>query len=169
MKDKKKFKVTEHSDGSTTYSPTSGVGFYTPFCLLKKDFKLNTDIPVLLRNAFLLVEILKSIDQSNRVTTSSIQTLGSNFGIGKTAVTTFINELTSSNVLIKISKGWYKVNEGLIIFKQDHAGYLALQQETKSLTQNVTNNYNIVVQEGQSLKDILLARHEQNVRMLSDI
>jgi hypothetical protein len=169
MKDKKKMKVTEHSDGSTTYTPTSGVGFYNPFCLLKKDFKLNTDIPVLLRNAFLLVEILKSIDQSNRVTTSSIQTLGSNFGIGKTAVTTFINELTSSNVLIKISKGWYKVNEGLIIFKQDHAGYLALQQETKSLTQNVTNNYNIVVQEGQSLKDILLARHEQNVRMLSDI
>jgi hypothetical protein len=170
MKDKKKMKVTEHSDGSTTYTPTSGVGFYNPFCLLKKDFKFDTEnLPEGLKYSFTLLEIVKSIDQTNRITTSTIQSIGSNFGLKRTAITNLINGFSKTNILIKISQGWYKVNESLVIFKQDHAGYLALQQETKSLTQNVTNNYNIVVQEGQSLRDILLARHEHNVRMLNDI
>jgi hypothetical protein len=167
MKDKKKFKVTEHSDGSTTYSPTSGVGFYTPFCLLKKDFKFPTELPESMRSVILVLKILSNIDQNNRLTTSAIQIGAIEMGMKKTAVNSFINNLVDLSILIKISRGLYKVSEELVLFKQDHEGYRALQKETQNITTNniVNNTNNIIVQDKQSLKDLLIAQYSERLKL----
>lgn len=171
MKSNKKFKVIDNEDGTATIaSAKSGIGFYNPFVLLKKDYKFSKSIKENnLKFSFIFLTILQSVDQSNRLTTASIQSIGGSFSIGRTAITTFINNLTASGILIKVSQGWYKVDEKLIIFKQDHEGYMALQSETKAL--QIINNYNtqniqVVQKEGQSLKDTLISAREESFNNL---
>jgi len=171
MKDKKKYKAIEHSDGSTTYSPTTGVGFYNPFLLVKKDFKI-TSVHDSIRPIVFFIKILQSISQDNRITTAQLKSISSDLDISEMTISRLLKNLTECNLLIKISRGIYKVNEGFAIFKQDHEGYLALQKETKSLTQNNTTNNitnNIIVSDEKTLREILLERHDENVRKFTEL
>jgi len=169
MKDKK-YKVKEHLDGSTTYSPSSGVGFFNPFVLVKKNFVLEyKEVNENIKSSIFFMLMLQTIGSDNRLNSAQLNQIGDQLGIAKMTVSRFVKSFNECGILIRVVKGIYKMNEELTIFKQDHEGYLALKEETKSLTQNVTNNYNIVVQDGQSLKDILLAKHDENVKALNNI
>lgn len=168
MKDKK-YKVKEHLDGSKTYTPTSGVGFYNPFILLKKDFSIQPElIHDSIRNGLFTLQLLQTISSDNRVSTIQLSKIGEQLSLSKMTVSRLIKHLTEATILIKMTHGLYKVNEDLVIFKQDHEGYMALKKETQSLTQNITNNItqNIIVQDGQSLKDILIQDYQKR---LSDL
>jgi len=170
----KKFNRKDNFDGSITYSPTSGVNFYNPFCLMKKDFKFSNsdDVTESFRSVLTTIEVFKNIRQDNRINTSEVMKIGFQFGMKETAVKNLINNMCKHSILIKISQGVYKLNESLLIFKQDHAGYLALQRETQAITnntQNITNNINIMNPSETLLAKLLAKGATINTQNASDI
>ena len=162
--------VTEHPNGDVTYSKSNGVGFYNPFILLKKDFKIEKNlIHDSIRSVVFIVQLLQSINSDNRVFTTQLNSIGKELGFSTMTVSRLAKNLVTASFLIKINHGLYKVNESLVIFKQDQEGYLALQSETKAL--QVINNYNtqniqIVQEEGKSLKDTLISAREKSFNNL---
>lgn len=134
---------TVHKNGSFTFTPSekAGVGFYHPFCLLKKDFNFNTVNTETMKSIVFILKLLTSVSTDNRLLTSQMKAIGLEISISEKTVSRMINLLNESLILIKVSHGIYKVNEDLILFKQDHEGYMALKEETKHLTQiNIINN-----------------------------
>jgi len=157
----KKYKKKVYDNGTEAFTVEGGIGFYTPFCLLKKDFKFKKEnLSVGIRPVLFAIEMLKSIAQDNRVTTSNMRFIGNSLGMKPTAITNLISELVKAEVLIKVSQGIYKVNEMIVIYKLDQSAFLALKEETKALTQNnTTNNINITLnpESSERLVDRLLA------------
>jgi hypothetical protein len=173
MKDKK-YTRKYNSDGSETLRQVDGnVNFFAPFSLLKKDYKLpSSNLNAGIKPILTTIEILKSINQDNRISTAAINQIGLQFDMKKTAVNNLISSLSQVGILIKISQGLYKVHEDLVIFKQDHAGYLALQKETQTITtntQNITNNINIMNPSETLLAKLLAKGAKINSQNASDI
>ena len=147
-----KFTKSANFDGSTTYSPadSTSVGFYNPFCLLKKDFKFKSTEIGSIKYAFTLLEILKSInsEEKNIVSTRTIMQIASQFNLGRTATISFIAGLVEADILAKESQGVYIVNPDLVIFKTDKKQFLELKERQYSLVkeqQNIENQQNIAV------------------------
>lgn len=169
-----KYSEEQNFDGSKTFTPVSGsVGFYNPFVLLKKDFKpqrnnVNDTFKVFL----FFLSLIQTINSDNRLSTNQLNILGTEAELSEMTVSRVVKMLCDNKILIRLSRGVYKVNEDMCLFKQDQKGYLALKKETKSVTnntQNITNNINILNPSETLLAKLLAKGATINTQNASDI
>jgi hypothetical protein len=169
-----KYSEEQNFDGSKTFTPVSGsVGFYNPFVLLKKDFKPGkNNVTDSFKFIYFFILVIQAINSDNRISKYQLNKIGEEVELSEVTISRLTKMLCDNDILIKFSRGVYKVNEDMCLFKQDQKGYLALKRETKSVTnntQNITNNINILNPSETLLAKLLAKGAKINSQNASDI
>jgi len=110
--------------------------------------------------------LISSGSDQNIITTENIITIGKEYNLGRDTVENCIRDLVSIKELIKVKRGLYMLNPSHISGGRTPEASKDLIRKAESLTQNVTNNFNIVVKEGQSIMELLLAHGKTDLEGL---
>jgi len=112
------------------------------------------------------LNVITSGDDNGYITTNIIMLIAEKLKMKKDSTEDCIKGLMKLNMLFKIKRGLYQINQKHLNKKQSVVESNAIiEKQKKNIPQvNIQNNYY-----GMSLKDILLTKHEDNVKRLKDL
>lgn len=139
-----------------------------PYIKKATKYKIENATTLFSRYVAFYSTLISSGSDQNIITTDNIITIGKQYKLGRDTVENCIKDLISIEELIKVKRGIYMLNPKHISGGRTAAASQDLIRKAESLTQNVYNGpiTNVILQEGQSLKDFMIENHNNKLIQL---